>query len=819
MASLLKGLKLDRSSAQRNLLLAATVFALYWLAAQLGFIFSNHGILTPVWPAAAVGATAAILYGPRSLWLAAIYVFVDLVDGQVLDMGHLRRSWIEPLGLLVSAVVVGGLAKRMVFDLRFRTLQQVGILLCISATYAGINGIVVAAGYCGLLNIASCARSGIVSYWLQSFTGDFFGCLIAMPALISWARRLDPQTRAKWPDSPDAAADSWSLESAQWGFILAGSVCIGLSWVGTHRVNLPVSAVGFLVLPLLVWAALQFRPLFVHTTIVATGLIAISLQLTASTVTFKDPETELASLFLFLLSSSVLTLIVNVIVQQQQSMARSLVYREEQERIELMLQVATDAVLSFDAHGLVSYFNPAAERLLVREGVALQGGDIAKILPSPRLINLARIGIVELMKNDAALFSGAVFELELSGNDNVLLTLEVALTAYPKNSQWNATAFIRDVTTRKHQEEALRKTSRELETILQSTLVGITHTVDRIHVWGNRKFAEMMGYEQQELVGRSTQLHFQDQKSWLDLGELSGPSLRAGLPFVAEWPVRHRSGSIFWCELHGNTLDPTDLSKGAIWSFLDISQRKQAEAELRRALAHQRELNDLKSRFVSMTSHEFRTPLSTILSSSELLNFYGDRLPEQEKQSLYQGIQVAVARMTTMMDDVLVIGQADEQRIEMKLEMVDLDKFCMDLVEECRLSAQPPIAIKYSSTDCRQVSMDGKLVRRVLANLLSNAIKYSPSGGTIHFDAIQQSHGLQFSVSDQGIGIPDDDIPRLFESFHRATNVGNISGTGLGLSIVKKSLERQGGSIEVTSRVGHGTIFLVKIPLPQERYI
>lgn len=805
--------------ARRDLVVAAIACALYWLAAQLGFVFSNHGIMTPVWPAAAIGVVTGVLYGPRSLWLAAIYVFADLVDGHYRDVAYLQRAWIEPLGLLVSAFTVNRLALRLAFDPRLENLLQIGWLLCLAATYASVNGLMVSLGYCGVLQIPSCAAAGPVSYWLQSFTGDFFGCLIVMPALMSWARWLDPQIRAAWPPDAKDGAGFRKLTTAQWRFVVSGCLCIGLGWFGIHHINLPVSAVGFLVLPLLVWAALQFRPLFVHSTILMTGLTTISLQLTASSVSFVNPKAELTSVFLFLLSVSVLTLIVNVIVQQQQLMARTLAYRAEQERIELMLQVAADAIVSFDALGRVIYFNPAAARTLLQSGVTLQGGAIATILPTPRLAQLEQNGMVALMAADPSLFSGQVFELTLSRGEADAQTLEIALAAYITNGQWNATAFIRDVTARKQQQEAIKKTSRELDTILQSTLVGIIHTVNRIHVWGNRKFAEMMGYQQQELIGQSTRLHFEDEESWRKFEQITSPKLSTGQPVVTEWQLRHRNGSSLWCELHGNPIDPGDPTKGAIWSLMDIAERKQAEAQLHQALAHQRELNELKSRFVSMTSHEFRTPLSTILSSSELLSHYSDRLPDDEKQILHSSIHTAVARMSAMMDDVLIIGQADAQRIDLKPEILDLNVFCSALVDEYRLTAPPGVVITLQADPCHQVSVDPKLLRRVLSNLLSNAIKYSPAGGPVDLQLRLAPPGLVFEVSDHGIGIPVADQARLFESFHRATNVGNISGTGLGLSIVKRSLERQGGSIEVRSQVGLGTTFRVTLPLPQEVFI
>ena len=799
--------------SRRGLALSALLAGLYWLGAQLGFVFSNQGIMTPVWPAAAVALAGAVLFGPGSLWLAVLYVFVDLLGWHGLELRHVGRAWVEPLGVCVSALGVRYLAARLSFDPRLTQLRQVGVLLLLAFAYAGVNAMVLSAGYCGFLRVASCMQDGVGSYWLQSFTGDFFGCMIVTPALLSWAGWLQERFGSGRPWPRFALPAGGRLAVAQQRFLLAASFCLLLAWVAVSVFRLPVSAIGFLVLPLMVWAALQFQPVFVHSTILVTGLVTISLQLTATGISFADPERELSSLLLFLLSLSALTLVVNVIVQEQQSMARALVYRAEQERIELMLQVASDAVLSFDDRGQVSYLNPSAQRVLARAAVTLQQGVVSEILPSPRLRDLPRLGMLQVMARDPTLFSGQMFELEFDADDGQRHTLEVALSAYCKAGQWSATAFMRDVSLRKRNEDALRKTSRELDLILQSAQVGIVHTVDGRYVWANRRFAEMMGYRLENLVGQPTQACFQDETSAAEFRALSQPQLGAGQPCQVQWPLRHHDGSTLWCEMHGNNVDPADASQGAIWSVLDISARKRADTELRHALAHQEELNELKSRFVAMTSHEFRTPLSAILSSTELLEHYGERLPAPEKAGLYQRIQQAVHRMAQMLDDILILGQAEAARLDFRPTEVHLDDFCAELVQEARLGAPPGISIDYQRAGCGELTLDAVLLRRILSNLLSNAIKYSPQGGVVHLVVTKLPASLHFQISDPGIGIPPEDLPRLFESFHRGKNVGQISGTGLGLSIVKKAVQAHAGSIQVSSEIGRGTTFEVRIAL------
>ncbi|MBK6294852.1 MAG: HAMP domain-containing histidine kinase [Rhodoferax sp.] len=232
------------------------------------------------------------------------------------------------------------------------------------------------------------------------------------------------------------------------------------------------------------------------------------------------------------------------------------------------------------------------------------------------------------------------------------------------------------------------------------------------------------------------------------------------------------------------------------------------------ALEKQTELNQLKSRFVSMTSHEFRTPLAAILSSTELLKYYEQRLAPQERAELVDGIGQSVQRMTTMLDDILLIGRAEADRLDFAPAPLPLRAFCQSVVEELARSrrggGKPDQRIEFSlGTPDAEPVLDEALARRILGNLLSNALKYSPEDKPVRLTVHAHAAGVRFTVEDQGIGIPDTDLPRLFETFHRASNVGNISGTGLGLAIVKKAVDLHGGSIAVHSELGRGTTFTV----------
>lgn len=245
----------------------------------------------------------------------------------------------------------------------------------------------------------------------------------------------------------------------------------------------------------------------------------------------------------------------------------------------------------------------------------------------------------------------------------------------------------------------------------------------------------------------------------------------------------------------------------------DIAERKRAEADIRATLAKQRELSSLKSRFVSMMSHEFRTPLSAIQSSTELLKYYSDRLPPAEKDELMRNIEDSIARMVRMLDDVLLLGRADAGRLVFNPKPVDLAAVCNTVVTERRLASGRNIDVQLAIHGvCADPVLDENLLRHTLANLLSNAVKYSPEGGTVRIEVSCDPKEITLCVADHGIGIATQDLPHLFDSFYRASNVGNIAGTGLGLAIVKAAVKLHGGSIRVDSELGKGTRFVVTLP-------
>jgi PAS domain S-box-containing protein len=391
--------------------------------------------------------------------------------------------------------------------------------------------------------------------------------------------------------------------------------------------------------------------------------------------------------------------------------------------------------------------------------------------------------------------------------------LDIGVTMIPWGGAPATLTFFSDVTERKQAHEELQRASSEREAILHNALVGIVLSVDRHNQWVNGKFAEMVGYSREELIGvPSTMLH-PDSEVWAQLGREQRAALIATSTSSSVRQLKRRNGELFWVHMEGQCVHKNDPDAGVIWTFLDITERLTAEHDTQIALEQQKELNNLRSRFVAMTSHEFRTPLSTILSSAELLKYYDERLPKAEKLEIIKTIEDGVQRMKRMLDRVLLLGKVEAHMLEFHPQPVDLFQVCEDLVEDARIQhplSHCDITTDYSATASKGF-FDEKLLHHIFGNLLSNALKYSPNGCEVAFRVVSDGAHTVFEVADHGIGIPQDEIPHLFESFHRASNVGDIQGTGLGLAIVKNAVDLHGGTISVTSTPGVGTTFTVRL--------
>ncbi len=246
----------------------------------------------------------------------------------------------------------------------------------------------------------------------------------------------------------------------------------------------------------------------------------------------------------------------------------------------------------------------------------------------------------------------------------------------------------------------------------------------------------------------------------------------------------------------------------------EIKLKEAAETQLEEALKNEKDLNILKSRFISTASHEFRTPLTSILFSADLIKKYQDKWKKEKIEEHLERIINSVGYLTGLMDDILKISKAESGKLEIKIEQTDLYKLCSHMMEETQILLNENHKIEMFYEAPKNIyEIDPKQVELIIQNLLSNAIKYSPDGGKIEFRVSENRDNIIIEVKDEGIGIPEDDIHRIHEPFHRGRNTVDIRGTGLGLAIVKNSIDLYGGSIEVSSAEGKGSVFKVTLPL------
>jgi len=276
---------------------------------------------------------------------------------------------------------------------------------------------------------------------------------------------------------------------------------------------------------------------------------------------------------------------------------------------------------------------------------------------------------------------------------------------------------------------------------------------------------------------------------------------------------RVAEGLLAICLLLGAGLIIARIQRDAVALRRTSEQLHTANEALRAEVGREAELARLKSRFVSMTSHEFRTPLSVILSSAELLEAYGHRWGLERRHKHLHRISQSGRAMSAMIDRVLVIGRADAELLEVQPEELVPVALALQVVEELR--AGPGLGRRIELVEqggAARRCLDPRLLRHVLENLLTNALKYSPDHAPVRLRVFDDAGGVRFEVVDEGIGIPVEDRELLFEPFHRFGNVADIPGTGLGLAIVRRAVDAHGGTIEVESVPGRGTTFRVRVP-------
>jgi signal transduction histidine kinase len=288
-------------------------------------------------------------------------------------------------------------------------------------------------------------------------------------------------------------------------------------------------------------------------------------------------------------------------------------------------------------------------------------------------------------------------------------------------------------------------------------------------------------------------------------------------PSVRDWEVwlqpRNKQGFLSSISISA-MLDSQGELIGFRWSIRDLTDRQKLE-DFRIQLETQTKVSQFKSRIIRTLSHEFRTPLNLIYLSCQMLERYYEGIARDKTTPLFDKIRLGIRNMTSLLEDALLFDKGERQQLEFKPAQLDLNEFCAHVIrEQLFLHSRSDRAIDFvPCNECQSVCLDAKLLKHIVENLLCNALKYTPSERFIYFTLNCNKNNVMLTVKDEGRGIPEDDLPYLFEAFHRAANVGGIGGSGLGLAIVQKCVEAHGGTIQVESHLNEGSTFTVTLPI------
>lgn len=434
---------------------------------------------------------------------------------------------------------------------------------------------------------------------------------------------------------------------------------------------------------------------------------------------------------------------------------------------------------------------------------ALERGYNQLIMDGELNRRLQSLALNESARN--TLNSAALLLIVLAASAAAFLILSViAAISFPRIARQRAIAT-----------QALLQANRELRKLsavasLTNNQVILTDAAGRIE-WVNAAFVAQTGYALNEIRGQRPGDILQGAGANAAVNELLARKMAAGESVETEFLNYTRAGREYWIAIEAR---PTFDDEGNLANYVaigtDVTARKQTEAALRTALQQERELRALKSRFVIMASHEFRTPLTTILSIATFLKMAETSLSAAKRIDRLTRLEAAAQQIESLIEDVLAYDETDTAWMMFDAQPVDLAALTRETVEMLRAGAGARYQFISDLPEGPMViQADRKLLRQILSNLLSNAIKYSEPGSTVEVQARCEAGRVRVCVRDHGIGIPPGEQKRIFEPFFRAGNTGGIAGTGLGLSILRNAVELHGGEIQFESAEGQGTTFTV----------
>jgi PAS domain S-box-containing protein len=436
--------------------------------------------------------------------------------------------------------------------------------------------------------------------------------------------------------------------------------------------------------------------------------------------------------------------------------------------------------------------------------------------------------------------------------------VEISLSSYENNEETFVVAFINNISVRKNAEDQIKKLNEDLEATVEKRTRDLKETMHQLEIARdsqenllsfqkalldnagaiiiamdsrgiirlfNPEAVMILGYKESEIVNRHSitflltkdELEALRQKMMEELQLIIDDDFQVLVEKTQrstheeqEFSFIRKDGTIVPVSM---TIAPIHDTEEELLGFvaiaIDISARKKSEENLKMSLEKEKELSELKSRFVSMASHEFRTPLTSILSSAYLIEQYAADADQPKRARHLQRITSSVQMLTDILNDFLSAGKIEEGKIQAKFSEFNIDDVITDVLNEMTVNIKKNQRFNYAHHGCKRVLLDSALLKYILINLISNASKFSAEDDVIDIQTTFNNGKMMLSVKDHGIGISMDDQKHLTERFFRGMNVANIQGTGLGLHIVSKYTELMNGSVECISELEKGTEFIL----------
>lgn len=534
----------------------------------------------------------------------------------------------------------------------------------------------------------------------------------------------------------------------------------------------------------------------------------------------------------------------------------------EQSIFQTLFTESSLGLVIVDSQGLIVMTNPEILTLFGYDKNELEGERISILIPQEYRAGHKKHEET-YQKNPTRRRMGEGRELYGQRKDGTKFPLEISLNSFQVDEEQYTVAFVHDISIRLSTAKALQESESRLSAIINTAIDGIVTISQRGEILSiNPAGAKLFGYQSEEVVGQNISILMpppdqENHDSYLSNYKKTGRKNiiatgrevfglkkdKSTFPlFLSVSEVILKDRTFYTGILHDLTeqklaeaqLKETALNMKATNEKLEAAlqqlqkseeileekvrirtaELRSSEQMLKESLSKEIELNEMKSRFVSMASHEFRTPLSSILSSASLIQMYLEKgIPEKQFKHI-QRIQSSVNNLTAILNDFLSLEKLESGNIEATLITINFQLFLQEVREEMTPLIGKDRTVDFQHSGKEEAVIDVHLMKNIFFNLLSNAIKYSPKDKPIEVHSSCETDALHVRVKDYGIGIPENDQKHLFSRFFRATNSSNIQGTGLGLNIVKRYLDLMSGTIAFESQEGVGTTFMITIPQP-----